>query len=99
MTKLASSLCSCTRELAQGGSPSDRLKPLYALVKKGCEEYDKGAVCFTTAAKIGITIVGSPEDRKQTEAIDCGFAAAGNGGSFLGHAEYTVAQIEAAVDS
>jgi hypothetical protein len=38
MTKLASSLRSCTRELARGGSPTDRLQPVYALVLKGCKE-------------------------------------------------------------
>jgi hypothetical protein len=54
MANLANSLRSCSRELARGGSPSDPLQPVYTLVKKACREYDKGAVCFTTAARIGI---------------------------------------------
>jgi hypothetical protein len=54
MRNLATSLRSCSRELARGGAPSDRLQPVYALVKTACKEYDKGAACFTTAASIGI---------------------------------------------
>jgi hypothetical protein len=99
MKKLATSLRSCTRELAQGDSPSDRLQPVYALVKKGCTEYDKGAACFTAAAKIGIPIAGSPEDRTQSEALDCGFAGVGNGGFLLVTAQNKGVEIEAAIDS
>jgi hypothetical protein len=79
MASLANSLRSCSRELARGGSPSDRLQPVYTLVKKACREYDKGAVCFTTAARIGIPFAGTPEERTQSKAIDCGFAAAAEG--------------------
>jgi hypothetical protein len=79
MASLANSLRSCSRELARGGSPSDRLQPVYALVRKACREYDKGAVCFTTAARVGIPFAGTPEERRQSKAIDCGFAAAAKG--------------------
>jgi hypothetical protein len=99
MTKLATSLRSCTRQLARGGSPSDRLQPVYVLVKKGCKEYDKGAVCFTTAARIGIPLAGSAEERKQTDAIDCGFAAVGKGGIYLADAENKGAEIKDAAGS
>src|SRR5262245_7270672 len=94
MTKLANSLRSCTRVLARGGSPSDRLQPVYALALKGCKEYNKGAACFTTAARIGIPLGGSSEDRKQTKALDCGFAAVGKGGIFLADAENKGAEIK-----
>jgi len=97
MRKLANSLRSCSRELARGGAPSDRLQPVYALVEKGCKEYDKGAVCFTTAARIGIPIGGSAEDRKQTKAIQCGFDASGKGGIPLLDAENKGDEIKAEV--
>jgi hypothetical protein len=99
MTKLANSLRSCTRQLARGGSPSDRLQPVYALVKKGCKEDDKGAVCFTTAARIGIPLAGSSDARKQTDALDCGFEAVGKGGIFLADAENKGNEIKAAAGS
>ena len=97
MLKLANTLRSCTRELARGGSPSDRLQPVYALVKQGCKEYDKGAACFTTAARIGIPFAGSPEDRKQTKAIQCGFDARAKGGVPLLDAQDKGAEIKAEV--
>jgi hypothetical protein len=99
MTKLANSLGSCTRQLARGGSPSDRLQPVYTLVKKGCKEYDKGAACLRTAARIGIPFAGTPEERKQNKAIDCGFAAVGKGGIYLADAENKGADIKAAAGS
>jgi len=97
MRNLATSLRSCSRELARGGAPSDRLQPVYALVKTACKEYDKGAVCFTTAASIGIPIGGSAEDRKQTKAIQCGFDASGKGGIPLLDAENKGDEIKAEV--
>jgi hypothetical protein len=97
MRKLATSLRSCSRELTRGGAPSDRLQPVYTLVKQGCREYDKGAVCFTTAASIGIPFGGSAEDRKQQKAIQCGFDASGRGGIPLLDAENKGDEIKAEV--
>jgi hypothetical protein len=97
MARLASSLRSCTRELVGGGSPSDRLQPVYVLVKKACREYDKGAACFATAASVGIPFAGTPAERKQSKAIDCGFAAPGKGAVFLADAENKGAEIKAEV--
>jgi hypothetical protein len=97
MRSLATSLRSCSRELARGGSPSDRLQPVYVLVKTACKEYDKGAACFTTAASIGIPFAGSAEDRKQQRAIQCGFDASGKGGIPLLDAENKGAEIKAEV--
>jgi hypothetical protein len=97
LLKLADSLRSCTRELARGGSPSDRLQPVYALVKKACREYDKGAACFRTAASVGIPFAGTPAERKQTKAIDCGFAAQGKGSVILADAENKGAEIKSEV--
>ena len=97
MLMLASSYRSCSRELARGGSPSDRLEPVYVLVKKACKEYDKGAACFTTAARIGIPFAGSPEDRRRDKALDCGFAAQGKGIVLLADAENKGAVIKATI--
>ena len=75
MRKLARTLGSCTRKLLGASPLSERVEPVYALVKKACREYDKGAACFATAASLGITLAGSAENRKQSKAIECGFAA------------------------
>jgi hypothetical protein len=63
------------------------VQEIYALVQQACQEYDKGADCFTEAAEIGIPVAGSAEDLRFTEAIDCGFAAQGLGGELLVDAE------------
>jgi hypothetical protein len=97
MLMLANSLRSCSRELARGGSPNDRLEPVYVLVKKACKQYDKGATCFTTAARIGIPFAGSPEDRRRDKALDCGFAVQGKGTVLLADAENKGAVIKAEV--
>jgi hypothetical protein len=52
-------------------------------------------VCFATAASIGIPFGGSAEDRKQQEAIQCGFDASGKGGIHLLDAEHKGAEINA----
>jgi hypothetical protein len=95
MARLANTFRSCTRELVRGGSPSERLQPVYVLVKKACKEYDKGAACFATAASVGIPFAGSPGERKQSKAIDCGFAAPGKAGLAVADAESKGAEIKA----
>jgi hypothetical protein len=95
MARLANTFRSCTRELVRGGPPSERLQPVYVLVKKACKEYDKGAACFATAASVGIPFAGSPGERKQSKAIDCGFAAPGKAGLAVADAESKGAEIKA----
>jgi len=95
MARLANTFRSCTRELVRGGSPSERLQPVYVLVKKACKEYDKGAACFATAASVGIPFAGTPGERKQSKAIDCGFAAPGKAGLAVADAESKGAEIKA----
>jgi hypothetical protein len=95
LARLANSFRSCTRELVRGGPPSDRLQPVYVLVKKACREYDKGAACFATAASVGIPIAGTPAERKQSKAIDCGFAAPGKAGLAIADAESKGTEIKA----
>jgi len=52
MHAYANTLRSCRRELLGAGPSSDRLQPVYALVKKACAQHDKGARCFDTAATL-----------------------------------------------
>jgi len=95
MARLANTFRSCTRELVRGGPPSERLQPVYVLVQKACKEYDNGAACFATAAAVGIPFAGSPGERKQSKAIDCGFAAPGKAGLAIADAESKGAEIKA----
>jgi hypothetical protein len=101
MVELGNALGACSRELRRIGSPSDRLQPVNVVVKKACRTYDKGAQCFATAARVsdasGAVLAGSPEERTQQRAMDCGFAAQGNGGNLLDEAEAKAAVIEAEV--
>jgi hypothetical protein len=87
MAKLGNVLRGCTRDLVEGGAPSERLQPVFVLVTKACKAYDKGAACFATAAKIGIPFAGTQAERDQSKAIDCGFTAPGNGAILLADAE------------
>jgi hypothetical protein len=100
MVELENTLGACSRELARIGSPSHRLQPVYVLVKKACRTYDQGAKCFATAARVsdagGAVIAGTPEERTQKQALDCGFAAQGDGGNLLGEAEAKGEAIQAA---
>jgi hypothetical protein len=91
MTSYATTLRTCSRELTRIGSPTDRLQPVHVLVKKACRTYDKGAKCWATAASVsmadGGVVAGTPEERIQSRAIECGGAAVGNGSNLLGDAE------------
>jgi hypothetical protein len=91
MTSYATTLRACSRALARIGSPTDRLQPVHVLVKKACRTYDKGAKCWATAASVsmadGGVVAGTPEERIQSRAIECGGAAVGNGSNLLGDAE------------
>jgi hypothetical protein len=80
MASLGEQLRSCSRELAEIESPSARLQPAHALVEQACAEFDKGAECFATAARIGIPLAESAAEREQSQALDCGFASSGKGG-------------------
>jgi hypothetical protein len=99
MTSYATTLRGCSRELARIGSPTDRLQPVYVLVKKACRTYDKGAKCWATAASVsmadGGVVAGTPEERIQNRAIECGGAAIGNGSNLLADAEAKGEEIKA----
>jgi hypothetical protein len=79
MVSLGSALGECSGELARIGSSTQRLQPVYALVAEACARYDEGAKCFDTAARVsdrsGAVVMGTPEEKTQTSAIECGFAA------------------------
>jgi hypothetical protein len=93
---LANTLRSCRRQLLGAGSLSDRLRPIYDLVKEACQEYDKGAQCFATAARMSATFLSAAEQRKMHQAFDCGFAAQGKGLFPLSQAEQQASQLKAA---
>jgi hypothetical protein len=99
MVELGGTLRACSRELARIGSPSHRLQPVHVLVKKACRTYDKGAECFATAARVsaadGSVVVGTPEEKTQKQAMDCGFGAQGDGGNLLSEAEAKGEEIKA----
>jgi len=101
MVELGNAFRTCSRELARIGAPSDRLQPVYVIVQEACRIYDKGAKCFATAARVsdasGAVVAGSPEERTQKQAMDCGFAAQGDGGNRLADAEAKGQEIKAAV--
>jgi hypothetical protein len=96
MRSLANTLRSCRRQLLGAGLPSDRLQPIYSLVKEACQEYDRGARCFATAARMGTTFFGAAAERRFRQAIDCGLAAQGKGLYPLGMAEQQASQLKAA---
>jgi hypothetical protein len=99
MTSYATTLRACSRELTRIGSPTDRLQPVHVVVKKACRTYDKGAKCWATAASVsmadGGVVAGSPEERIQSRAIECGGAAIGNGSNLLADAEAKGEEIKA----
>jgi hypothetical protein len=102
MTSYANTARACSRELARIGSPSDRLEPVYVIVKKACRTFDKGAKCWATAASVsmetGGVFPGTPEERTQSRAIDCGATAQGNGANLLNDAETEGKAIKARFD-
>lgn len=96
LATLAGQLRGCDREAARIGSPSARLQPAYDFLKQACRAYDKGADCFKDAARIGIPVAGSADEKKFKQKINCGFAASGNGGKPLAQAQAKASEIEAA---
>jgi hypothetical protein len=99
MTSYATTLRACSRELTRIGSPTDRLQPVQVVVKKACRTYDKGAKCWATAARVsmadGGVVAGTPQERIQSRAIECGGAAIGNGSNLLADAEAKGEEIKA----
>jgi hypothetical protein len=80
-------LAAWSRQLRRMGAPSDRLQPVYRLVRKVIRTYDKGAKCFARAARAvsagGAVVAGTAEERIANKALDCGGAAEGNGANLL----------------
>jgi hypothetical protein len=95
MHSYADTLRSCRRELLAAGPPSDRLQPVYALVKRACAQHDKGARCFDTAATLNPMGPGTPAARAQDRAIECGMDQGTKGLSLLADAEEEGSKIQA----
>jgi hypothetical protein len=87
MHSLADQFAACTVALDKLGSPTDRLRPVHELARQGCTQYEKAGKCFATAASLGVVVKGSAEDKKQTDAIGCGFSAPGDGSKLFADAE------------
>jgi hypothetical protein len=87
MIESSNKLAAWSRQLRRMGAPSDRLQPVYTLVRKVIRTYDKGAKCYATAARAvsasGAVVAGTPEARIADKALDCGGAAEGNGTNLL----------------
>ena len=85
MTEYMNALRSSNRELARIGSPSDRLEPVYVLVKKARRSYDMGASCWAKAISVSDVGGGVTEANLRTfdRSIDCGHEAQGNGSNLL----------------
>jgi hypothetical protein len=99
LRELGNLMRGCRHELARG-LPGQRLQPAYALVLRACGEYEKGAACFATAARIGALAAPEPdEDRAYGRAIDCGFTAQGKGFTSLAEASNTGESIKIAAES
>jgi hypothetical protein len=96
LAAVAGQLRGCDRAAARIGPPSARLQPVYELLKQACRAYDKGAKCFEDAARIGIPIAGSADEKKFNQKVDCGFAASGNGSKPLAQAQVKASELEAA---
>ena len=95
MHAYANTLRSCRRELLGAGAPSDRLQPVYVLVKKACAQHDKGARCFDTAATLNPIGPGTPATRAQDRAVECGLDQGTKGLSLLADAEEEGSKIQA----
>ena len=100
MRSYASTLRSCSRELARIGSPTSRLQPVHVMVKQACQTFEKGAKCWDAAIKVSDSsgaVTGTANDRTFTRASQCGFEAQGNGSNLLGNAEAKGDEIKAKV--
>ena len=96
LRSLEKALRICSSELKRIGAPTERLGPVYTLVKKACAEYDKGAACFATARRYGSPYSGTSADRKQDAAINCGLDALGDGGTLINDAQNKADEIKVA---
>jgi hypothetical protein len=81
------------------GAPSDRLEPASIIVRKVVATFARGARCFARAARVsspsGAVVAGTPEERIQRQALECGLAAQGNGANLLGDADRRADQLKA----
>ena len=82
MQSHASALRGYSRKLQQLGLRAGRLQSVSVLLKNARQKFDKGAACYTTAARIvspGGAVEGGPNERRFNSALDCAIAGAGNG--------------------
>jgi len=90
----------CRRTLRRIGRPTARLTPVLTLVNRACAQFDKGAPCWATVARVvypngGIT-VGTPQERTFNQAVKCGGDAFSNGTKLLAEAQMKGEEIKTA---
>jgi hypothetical protein len=96
MLTMADALRGCGRTLTRLGPPSQRLQPVYQPAQQECAAYDRAAQCLDTVAAMGNTTVGSPEERKFSQAMDCVSAGMRDGGVAMTSAMKKSTEIRAA---
>jgi hypothetical protein len=87
MRSMAKKLGACTPGLDRLGPPTARLRPVHDLARKGCARYEEAATCFNSAAKLNTVVQGSGDEKRQSDAIGCGFEKPGDGSKFFAEAE------------
>ena len=100
MRSLSAALGDCHRVLRRIGPSTARMRPVLGLVNKACAQFDKGAKCFLSAARVsdaaGGVEAGTPAERIQNQALPCGFAGQGDGSNTLISAEAKAEEIKQA---
>jgi hypothetical protein len=94
MARLANAFRSCTRELVRGGL-SERLQPVYVLVQKHARSTTRERRASPRPRASAFPFAGTPDERKQSKAIDCGFAAPGKAGLAIADAESKGTKVKA----
>jgi hypothetical protein len=87
MTQLRQTLGRCSGELVLPEPPSVRMEAVHELVKQACQEYDKGAACFATAAENWEQSALPDRNKIVSDALECGFTVRTTGGKLLTDAE------------
>ena len=100
MLSLSNTPVECRRVLRRIGSPAARMRPVLALVRQACAQFDKAAAGWATAASVsdpgGGFVVGTPQERIYKQAVSCAEAGYGDGSNALGDAEVKGAQVKLA---
>ena len=95
LSSMAKQLSGCTPALNRLGPSTARLRPVRDLARQGCARYEEAGKCFATAASLGTVIQGSGDEKKQTDAMNCGFDRPGDGSKLFADAEVKGFEVKA----